>query len=479
MEIRKDLRTNRKQKSPQNQKKGGGRTKNRVVTCIACKEANRTCDGKLPCIHCTKNKKNCKYPTQLKEQREGGEVEEHEEIPRASSERPDLNHASDTHQRIPSISQVVTEVLAVPPLSRNSILNPPNLPPLKPPTVSHPLPSISIIPHTRRSSSGNEIPPTPQPLPSIERTTNLKAKIGRPKNRPEKEAHPTVRTGEEKVPNGHPQSSLSYMGYSNLNQDSDEETGFKPQTSTLSSSGKRSHNDTDDSFEEDSQENDNEPSSRPIKRPRRRLAPVQRAIDDELHSKKTKRVSKPTKKKKSSKTKKSKEEKLPEDGVLAIDKFLLKRYNSFTKQCEYLVQWNGYDIHRSTWLAKNDIFAADYINEFEEEWANRLKERKENPPLQNHPSVPIQYAVGDKVWVKLKGHQWWPAQIVVHSEIDNGKNDYTVVFYGDNTFAFVNDYDTKDFSIEPFEAANAAKYMKKQNEKAIKEALAMLPNGPE
>jgi len=175
----------------------------------------------------------------------------------------------------------------------------------------------------------------------------------------------------------------------------------------------------------------------------------------------------------------TKEEKLPEDGVLAIDKFLLKRYNSLQEQCEYLVQWNGYDIHRSTWLAKQDIFAADYLNEFEEEWANRLKERKENPPPQTHPSAPKQYAVGDKVWVKLKGHQWWPAQIVVHSEIDNGKNDYTVVFYGDNTFAFVNDYDTKDFSIEPFEGANAARYAKKQNEKAVKEALAMLPNGPE
>jgi len=130
-------------------------------------------------------------------------------------------------------------------------------------------------------------------------------------------------------------------------------------------------------------------------------------------------------------------------------------------------------------LAKQDIFAADYLNEFEEEWANRLKERKENSHSENHPSSPIQYAVGDKVWVKLKGHQWWPAQIVVHSEIDNGKNDYTVVFYGDNTFAFVNDFETKDFSIEPFEAANADKYMKKQNEKAIKEALAMLPDVPE
>jgi hypothetical protein len=295
-------------------------------------------------------------------------------------------------------------------------------------------------------------------------------------SRPEKDSHPSVRTGDEKIPNGYPQSSLSYMGYSNLNQDSDEETGFKPQNSTLTSGGKRSYPENEES-PEDSQDNDTEPAVQ-TKRIRRRS---QRAIEADLGSpRKPKRVPKPKKKKSSSKSKKTtKEEKLPEDGVLAIDKFLLKRYNSLQEQCEYLVQWNGYDIHRSTWLAKQDIFAADYLNEFEEEWANRLKERKENPPPQTHPSAPKQYAVGDKVWVKLKGHQWWPAQIVVHSEIDNGKNDYTVVFYGDNTFAFVNDYDTKDFSIEPFEGANAARYVKKQNEKAVKEALAMLPNGPE
>jgi hypothetical protein len=62
--------------------------------------------------------------------------------------------------------------------------------------------------------------------------------------------------------------------------------------------------------------------------------------------------------------------------------------------------------------------------------------------------------------------------------VDNGKNDYTVVFYGDNTFSFVNDYE-KDFMIELFEDSTAEKYKKKQNEKAIKEALAMLPNDPE
>jgi len=54
---------------------------------------------------------------------------------------------------------------------------------------------------------------------------------------------------------------------------------------------------------------------------------------------------------------------------------------------------------------------------------------------------------------------------VIHSEVDNGKNDYTVVFYGDNTFAFVNDYEPKDFTIERFEQSNAMKYMKKKTKR--------------
>jgi hypothetical protein len=206
------------------------------------------------------------------------------------------------------------------------------------------------------------------------------------------------------------------------------------------------------------------------------LKKVKRSSTKKTPPKKKKRTSKEPKKKKEKEEEEA--EKVPDDGVLAIDKFLLKRYNTITKQCEYLVQWNGFDIHRSTWLNKSDIFAADYLNEFEEEWLNRLKELSQPRSQSENPETPPVYRVGDKVWVKLKGHQWWPAQIVVHSEVDNGKNDYTVVFYGDNTFAFVNDYE-KDFTIETFEASTAGKYQKKQNEKAIKEALAMLPNDSE
>jgi len=164
------------------------------------------------------------------------------------------------------------------------------------------------------------------------------------------------------------------------------------------------------------------------------------------------------------------EEKLPEDGVLAVDKFLLKRYNTATNQCEYLVQWNGYDIHRSAWIVKKDIFAADYLSEFEQEWADMIRDRKNKP---ENPEIDV----GDKVWVKLKGHQWWPAQVVVRTKHGDDKNDYTVVFYGDNTFAFVNDYTTSQFNIEKFEG-NVSKFRRKANEKAVKEALSMLAEEP-
>jgi len=212
------------------------------------------------------------------------------------------------------------------------------------------------------------------------------------------------------------------------------------------------------------------------KRQRKRTESVQRAIEEELE-REQKRKGKGKSKPKSTKTVTSDheeeeddedEEKLPEDGVLAIDKFLLKRYNTLTKQSEYLVQWNGYDIHRSAWIVKKDIFAADYLNEFEQDWLEIIKKRTENGELD----------VGDRVWVKLKGHQWWPAQVVVRTKPAEDKNDYTVVFYGDNTFAFVNDYTTGQFMIEKFEG-NITKFRRKANEKAVKEALSMLQDEPE
>jgi len=88
------------------------------------------------------------------------------------------------------------------------------------------------------------------------------------------------------------------------------------------------------------------------------------------------------------------------------------------------------------------------------------------------------FDVGDKVWVKLKGHQWWPSQVIQHTPTQNDKNDYVVIFYGDNTFGFVNDYTPRQFQMETFEK-NVDKYRKKVNESAVEEALSMLPDEPE
>jgi len=215
------------------------------------------------------------------------------------------------------------------------------------------------------------------------------------------------------------------------------------------------------------------------KRQRKRTESVQRAIEEELQREEKKKFR--GKKSKSSDQDEGadEEEKLPEDGVLAIDKFHLKRYNTLTKQCEYLVQWNGYDIHRSAWIGKKDIFAADYLSDFEETWDELLK--KKNQDSGNNSGSEVSIDMGDKVWVKLKGHQWWPAQVVVREKVMKGeeeKNEYTVVFYGDNTFAFVNDYTPGQFLLEKFDG-NVAKFRRKANEKAVQQALAMLPDEPE
>jgi hypothetical protein len=470
--------------SPSSNKKSTGRTKKRV-----------TSSAKL-------------------EQREGGEIEDSEE---------QVSTPDSVNQRIPSISEAVPEALAVtlPPVS--SIAHGPQIPPLKTPPLPNNPPTLpSISPNNfnntnwRVTSGGARHEENVKPLsnskgeerssPSVKQKTPVRSK----KDSRHEKSDSRSESSHKSSPNmqqSQNESSLpqSYMGYSNLNQDSDEETDFKPQKTELSSSKgessrgtKRSRPEVKDDSDDSGPDEDN---NRRTKRVRKRKTSVQRAIEDERregkrekpkkssssHSKSSKKSSSSRKSSKSSSSKNSKkqseeveDEKLPDDGVLAIDKFLLKRYNTNTKQCEYLVQWNGFDIHRSTWLAKHDIFAADYLNEFEEEWSNRLKHKKDPKPSKTEgEEEPVIYEVGDQVWVKLKGHQWWPAQIVVHSEVDNGKNDYTVVFYGDNTFAFVNDYEPKDFTIERFEQSNAAKYIKKQNEKAIKEALAMLSNGPE
>jgi len=161
--------------------------------------------------------------------------------------------------------------------------------------------------------------------------------------------------------------------------------------------------------------------------------------------------------------------------ILGVDKFLIKRYNSTKKQIEYLVKWVGYDIHRCTWVARKDIFADTYIQLFEKQWEEQ--QRLKIAESKQYNQTPT-YSIGDKLWVKLKGHSWWPAQIIQHEKPSHHMNDYTVIFYGDNTFAFVNDYTPKQFLIEPFIEENMGKYKKKTNELAVKEAVSMLCEEP-
>lgn len=60
------------------------------------------------------------------------------------------------------------------------------------------------------------------------------------------------------------------------------------------------------------------------------------------------------------------------------------------------------------------------------------------------------FIVAEKVWVKLRGHQWWPGQIVEYEKVKSGYN-YTVIFYLDNTFSYVTDYQPSLMVIQAFE----------------------------
>jgi len=146
--------------------------------------------------------------------------------------------------------------------------------------------------------------------------------------------------------------------------------------------------------------------------------------------------------------------------------FLLRRYNSKINNVEYLVKWAGYDVTKSTWVSQDNIFASTYLEDFENEWKSRPKSNKQ-----------LHFEVAEKVWVKLKGHQWWPAQIVTSTVHICGHN-YLVIYYLDNTFSYVNDYTPSLFTIERFEG-NEQKYYGKRNQAAVEEAKAMLDFEPE
>jgi len=129
---------------------------------------------------------------------------------------------------------------------------------------------------------------------------------------------------------------------------------------------------------------------------------------------------------------------------------------------EYLVQWEGVALHNSCWIPKDDfLLKATEFHEFEKKWLL----------LQCYQQDGIK--VGDKVWVKLTGYQWWPGQVVFKTKTNLGM-DYMVVFYLDCSFALVNDYEGK-FKIELF-CGNENKY--KTDPKALQEALTMLPEPP-
>jgi hypothetical protein len=241
------------------------------------------------------------------DQIEGGEVEDEEETnhkPRVVENKPKEYYQSGSTnnnniQRIPSISQVVPEALAAPlPRVTGMTNNQNTLPPIKTPPLSNNN-SNTTLPSINNYNWRAETSVTEKPMDRIHSITikkmeprhekDLKSSSGGRETHNERNS-----MNDEKGSNMQPQESVhSYMGYSNLNQDSDEETNYKPQKSELSSGLKKTVNDMTDSAEENSaHENEVETKSknRLTKRPRRRSASVQRAIEDErATSKKSKK----------------------------------------------------------------------------------------------------------------------------------------------------------------------------------------------
>jgi hypothetical protein len=254
---------------------------------------------------------------------EGGEVEDEEETNNKPKVKVEKNTkefyqagSANNIQRIPSISQVVPEAVLAAPLPRVTGMtnNQNTLPPIKTPPLSNnnsntTLPSINNWRAETSEKTVERIPSITIKKMEPRHERELRSSSGR--ETPHNERN-SKSMNEEKGSNMQPKEL--YMGYSNLNQDSDEETNYKPQIKSELSSGstgalKRSANDlTEDSVEEKSvHENEVEEKSnlRTNKRPRRRSVNVQRAIEDEqkqLHSsagassKKVKKSSSSTKK---------------------------------------------------------------------------------------------------------------------------------------------------------------------------------------
>jgi len=156
-----------------------------------------------------------------------------------------------------------------------------------------------------------------------------------------------------------------------------------------------------------------------------------------------------------------------EDPLLEVEKIHLQRYNPTIKEMEFLTQHKGFDIHRSIWLTRTALTGNEkFISEFQTYW-KAVAASKDNSG----------FPVGQNVWVKLRGHPWWPARVVQSKTVATKQHDYIVTFYGDNTFGFVNDYTPGQFVVEKFDDPD--KHKKSHNLEAIQQVLTLVPDDPE
>jgi len=173
------------------------------------------------------------------DQMEGGEVEDEEEtnhkakvIENKTKEFYQAGGANNV-QRIPSISQVIPEALAAPlPRVTGMTNNQNTLPPIKTPPLSNNNSNTTLPSINNYNNWGASEKPVER-IPSItikkmepRHEKDLKSSGGREPPHNERNAKSM---NEEKGANMQPKEL--YMGYSNMNQDSDEETNYKPQKS--------------------------------------------------------------------------------------------------------------------------------------------------------------------------------------------------------------------------------------------------------
>jgi len=154
-----------------------------------------------------------------------------------------------------------------------------------------------------------------------------------------------------------------------------------------------------------------------------------------------------------------------------VEKIHLQRYNPQTKEIEYLTQHKGFEIHQSIWLTKSALVGAgNVIAQFQKYWKGVCE--SQNKILPDSTS----FSIGQNLWVKLRGHPWWPARVVQCKKLTHNRHDYVVTFYGDNTFGLVNDYSPQDFSLDSF--VEPEKHKKSNNAEAVQQAVDLVPEPP-